>query len=84
MISYVLSLRGNKGLMLGLTRLVKEKEKMRKHVVIPLKGKVKEEYQERDHLFPCSKKTASGMDVSLCIGLLIATHKLAGINGGLG
>ena len=52
MASYVLSSRGNEGIMLDLARLAKEREKTRKHVVIPLKGKAKEECQERDHLFP--------------------------------
>ena len=76
-ISCVLSLRGDEGLMLDLSRLVEEMDWIRKHVMLPLKGKVKGEALERDHIFPCVKKTKSGLDMELWIKLLITGYKSA-------
>ena len=57
--SYVLSLRGSEGLMLNLTSTMKGMDNQGKCLIIGLRGKVKGESMERDHLFPCVNTTSS-------------------------
>ena len=81
-ISYVLSLRGSEGLMLNLTALCREDKIDRKYCVVPLKGKVKGESIERDHVLPCCLETSSGIKVGSWIKMIILAHGMAGRRGG--
>jgi len=81
-IGYVLSLRGSEGLMVNLSTINRELQNNRDHCIIALKGKVKGETIDRDHLFPCSKKTVSGINVERWLKMLSTAHKMAGRNGG--
>lgn len=78
MISRVMSLRVNECLMLDLTRIGEEAKNRKKHKTKVLKGKEKGESLERDHLFPCARVIASGLDVALWTNFLIAGHKTVG------
>ena len=63
-VSYVLSLRGNEGLMLDLKGLRKNwKPDRGDHFVISLWGKLKGETSFKDHLIPCINVTSSGIGV---------------------
>jgi len=73
-VAYVLSLRGSEGLMLNLSSINKEWDRFDLCVVIALKGKVKGESNVRDHMFPCCKKTKSGIDVKLWLSLMRLAH----------
>lgn len=77
-ISYLISLRGSEGLMIDLAVINRELEKDRDCCMIGLKGRVKGESVDRDHLFPCSKITSSGINVLKWLQLLSAAHKMAG------
>jgi len=81
-ISYVLSLRGSEGLMVDLSTLIKGFKEKKEYLLIGLKGKIKGETIERNHLFPCSKVTSSGLEVELWAKLIITTHKSFGREGG--
>ena len=81
-ISHVLSLRGSEGLMLDLTAITKDLSNPKTYCAIGLKGKIKGESAERDHLFPCSDSTSSGMHVRVWLKMLCFAHKLAGRKGG--
>ena len=61
----VLSLCGIAGLMLNLSNIRKEPDKKRDYCLVALKGKVKDESIEKDHILPCSKETSSGMNVEV-------------------
>ena len=80
--SYVLSLRGSEGLMINLTAIRKGLEDKREHLVVGLRGKVKGESVERDHMFPCVTITSSGINVELWTRLLINAHLSLGRKGG--
>ena len=56
---YVLSLRGNESLMLNLTTLCQELVKSRNYYIIPLKGRIKRETVECDHMLPHCLRTQS-------------------------
>ena len=63
-VTYVLSLRGNEGLMLDLKSLRRNwKPDRGDHFVISLWGKLKGEISIRDHLIPCINVTRSGLGV---------------------
>jgi len=62
-ISYVISLRGSEGLMIDLAVINRELDRNLDYRIIGLKGRVKGEAVDRDHLFPCVSKTSSGLDV---------------------
>ena len=83
-ISYVLSLRGSEGLMLNLTTIVKEWNRYKDCIVISLKGKVKGESNVRDHVFPCCRRTSSGIDMCFWIRALILVHSKEDRKGGPG
>ena len=81
-ISYVISLRGSEGLMVDLTAINRELNSKREHCTIGLKGKVKGEYVDRNHLFPCVNVTVSGVNVKQWLLMLSTCHKMAGRKGG--
>ena len=65
-VSYVLSLRGNEGLMLDLKGLRRNwKPDRGDHFVISLWGKLKGESSIREHLIPCINVTKSGIGVKI-------------------
>ena len=81
-VSYVLSLRGSEGLMLNLTTIKKELDKPRDFCLIALKGKVKGESAERDHILPCVKVTKSKINVQVWLRMLCVAHAMTGRKGG--
>ena len=80
--SYVLSFRGVEGFMLDLSAMRKNLDDLAEHIVIALKGKVKGESHERDHMFPCVTVTSSGINVKSWLLMLLRVHKAADRNGG--
>ena len=62
-ISYVISLRGSEGLMVDLTVINRELDSKRECCTIGLKGKVKGESIDRNHLFLCVNVTVSGINI---------------------
>ena len=63
-ITYTLSLRGTEGFYLDLCGLIRFQDSgSERHFIIPLLGQVKGEHHDRCHLFPCIKKTSSGIPV---------------------
>ena len=83
-LSHVLSLRGSEGTMLNLSAVVKHRETAKDWIVLGLKGKIKGESNERDHIFYCVNETSSGIKVRSWLDLLISVHSKAGRNGGPG
>jgi hypothetical protein len=84
-ISYVLSLRGQEGLLLELSGCRKyfnspfgEEGDPAKHVVIALLGKVKGEHNERQHLLPSVNVTKSGVQVRRWIRRTLAANHANG------
>jgi hypothetical protein len=64
MTCYVVSLRGNEGLLLDLSGLNRKwNVGGETYVVIALRGKIKGESGDRAHLLPCVPKTSSGIKV---------------------
>ena len=61
----------------NLSIVVKERDKSQEHVYIALKGKIKGESYERDHMFPCSQITSSGIRFCDWLRLLELGHDLA-------
>jgi len=59
--SYILSLRGSEGLMINLSAIRKYHNSSKDSIVIALKGKIKGEANERDHLFHCVNEIWSGI-----------------------
>ena len=59
----MLSLRGLEGTMLNLSTLKKHQNALSDYLVIGLKGKIKGESNERDHLFYSVNATSSGVRV---------------------
>ena len=82
--SYVISLQGSKGLIMDLTVINRELKVDEEYCVTPLKGKVKGEAVDRDHLFPCVYVTSSGLDVIRWLKMLSSAHRMAGRKGGPG
>ena len=81
--SHVLSLRGNEGLMLNLATIEQELKVKRACCIVALRGKVKGESIERDHIFPCCKVTSSGIKVENWLKMLATVHKWFGRKGDL-
>ena len=81
-ISYVLSLRGSEGLMLNLTSTSKGLGSNDDFCTVALKGKVKGESAERDHVLPCSNVTSSGTHVRVWLEMLRKAHAMAKRSGG--
>ena len=80
-ISFVCSLRGNKGFMIDAGSLIKYIVKGKEHddvphVVIPLLGRFKNEIGERFHLMFSVNQTKSGFNVRWWVELLVSTLKL--------
>ena len=69
-ISYAISLREAKGLMLNLSTMIKYLRMSEKYVVIALKGKVKGESYKQDHLFSCIPTMSSRIQIKTQIELL--------------
>ena len=53
-------------------------EKGKEYVIVALRGKIKGEHSQRDHLLPCSPITSSGIDVKASINRLILLKKSQG------
>ena len=81
-VSYVMSLRGSEGLMINLSTINKEWKRYQDCVIIALKGKIKGETNERDHIFPCSCITESGINMVLWIESLRLVHRMKNRIGG--
>ena len=81
-LSYVLSLRGVEGLMLNLSTIITEIMVKRDYLVIGLRGKLKGERIDRDHLLPCTRITSSGIKIEMWLKLLVIGHKSLGRTGG--
>ena len=81
-VSYVISLRGSEGLMLDLSVINRELKTSRDFCVIALKGRVKGETIDRDHLFPCVFQTSSGIDVQKWLKMLSCAHRMFKRQGG--
>ena len=82
-VSYVLSLRGNEGLMLDLKGLRRNwKPDRGDHFVISLWGKLKGESSIREHLIPCINVTRSGIGVKNIVLRLIQLKEKEGNNEG--
>ena len=82
--SYVLSLRGSEGTMINLSTIVKYLNTSAEWIIVGLKGKIKGETSERDHIFYCVNQTASGIKVRAWANLLRSVHEKAGRCGGPG
>lgn len=80
--SYVLSLRGSEGAMINLSTIEKYLNTSPDWIMICLKGKIKGEEKERDHLFYCVNKTSCGNKVRRWTELLLLLHAKAGRKGG--
>ena len=52
--------------------------------VVALKGKIKGESIERDHILPCANITSSGINVRVWLQMLVKAHSMAGRKGGPG
>lgn len=71
-ICYVVSLRGNEGLLLDLGALRQHFDTgADEYVIIPLLGTVKGEHNVRQHLIPCVNVTSSGIKVRELLGRLL-------------
>ena len=71
-ISYVLSLRGNEGILLELKGLRRHwKSEETNYFIIVLFGKLKGEDGVREHLIPCINVTKSGINVKYTVSRLI-------------
>ena len=82
-ILYVLSLRGNEGLMLDLGGLRKHWNPKRKdYLTIVLYGKLKGENSYREHLIPCCNDTKSGINVKAIIKRALECKKEEGLVSG--
>ena len=82
-ISYVLSLRGNEGILLELKSLRRHwKSEETNYFIIALFGKLKGEDGAREHLIPCINVTKSGINVKYTISRLIELKEKAGLKNG--
>ena len=83
-LSYALSLRGSEGTMLNLSTIWKHKDSAKDSFILGLKGKIKGEANERDHVFHCANETTSGLKVRSWVNLLLTVQQKAGRDGGPG
>jgi hypothetical protein len=82
-ISYVMSLRGNEGVLLDLQGLIEFQKRTKEvYFVVVLFGKFKGEIHDRRHIIPVIKKTGSGINVELWIDWLITAKKAEGHSDG--
>ena len=72
--SYVISLRGSEVLMLDLTVINRELKISRDCCAVALKGKVKGDSVDQDHLFHCIFKPSSGIEVEKWLRILSSVH----------
>ena len=82
--SCVLSLRGSEGAMINLTAIGKYRNFDKNCIIVVLKGKIKGESNERDHLFYSVNATSSGVKMKAWIDLLLSVQDKAGRTGGPG
>ena len=83
MISYVLSLRGNEGLMLEISGLRKDWTRDEiGYVIVCLQGKIKGEVCFRKHKIPCINETNSGLRVKFVLQRLITLKEKGGFVDG--
>jgi hypothetical protein len=76
-LAYMLSLRGVEGLLVDLGGMLRYASKGDdRYLVVTFLGKVKGEHRDRCHLLPCSRKTASGIDVEEWVNRLIQYHQI--------
>ena len=81
--SFVLSLRGNEGLLVDLKALIEHDVPSQKYVVIPLLGKVKGEHHVHQHLLPSVHVTNSGIQMmGVWHRCVIKTHLILGQSSG--
>ena len=84
-LAYVLSLRGNEVFFVDLKGLWKHWDKVEESseaLIISLRGKIKGEHQERNHLFPCVACTSSGIDVKLAVRRCMDSKRYLGFVDG--
>jgi hypothetical protein len=86
-VSYVLSLRGPEGFLLDLSGLQRywsevHTEQQKEYMIIALRGEIKGEHNQREHLLPCSPTTGSGIDVKASINRLITLKEAQGRKSG--
>ena len=75
-ISYVISLRGSEGFFLDLEGLIRHHSlETQKYFIIALRGKIKGEVNDRNHLIPCANTTKSGIQVRTVVYKLIQGKK---------
>ena len=75
--SYVLSLTGMVGLTLNRSIINGELKITRSYGIISLKGQVKGETEESNHIFPCVSVTSSGIKIRSWLRLLNVVHARA-------
>ena len=80
----VISLWDSEGLMMNLTTMRKGMDDKNEYLTIALKGKVKGESHERDHIFPCIPVTLNGINIKMWIQLLILAQHSTSRDGGPG
>jgi len=76
-VSYVISLRGPEGFLLDLEGLNKHLNYSSEYSVITLRGRLKGEQNDSDHLIPCSNVTSSGINVKGVLNRLIEFKRSA-------
>ena len=82
-VSYVLSLRGPKGLLLDLEGLLEERNRdPSQYIVVALWGKIKGEHHERSHLLPSVNLTGSGIEVRRWIDQAVLLAQSSGRSRG--
>ena len=80
--SFVLSLRGNEGLLVDLKAMIEHDTQHQNYVVVPLLGKVKGEHHVRQHLLPSVHVTDSGVQMGLWHRRVLETHLILGRSSG--
>ena len=68
--------------MLNLSTIITEIMVKRDYLVIGLRGKLKGERIDRDHLLPCTRITSSGIKIEMWLKLLVIGDKSLGRTGG--
>ena len=82
-VSYVVSLRGNEGLLIDLKGLnEKWNHNDGTYFHIPLLGKIKGETLDRSHLIPCINETSSGIQVKAVVKRLVKLKRTQGLRDG--
>ena len=82
-ISYVISLRGSEGFLLDLEGLIRHQSPhSQNYFIIALRGKIKGEVNDRNHLIPCANKTKSGINVKSIVNELVREKQKLGFHTG--